>query len=596
MNSMVSFYSQRIEDEKLKLVRIKKRLNLLVVCRLLAFIFLIIVPIKLYPVSHLTGVFFLIILLILFLALIRLSIKAKREKRIIENLIKINSDELLSLEHKFSQFDEGKEFIDPNHFNSYDLDIFGAGSLFQFLNRTFTLSGKSKLAQMLLYPSLKIEDIEASQDSVKELALKVDWRQSYSAKGQLYIDNNIYTKLLNIWGKEDYSLKLQKIIRPLLFILPVFSFLTLLIWIFIGNASLFLFSGIIQSVLWISERKNTTLIYSLFGKKQEILSLYSSLIEMIENEEWQSEENKILVKEMTYKEATSKEIFKLKKITSIYDNRNNFLVGFLLNITFLWDILFSYLLIRWHNKNKENYKIWDSVVSFFDARNSIANYAFNNPEYIYPKFRDGEFELIAENLGHPLINSQRRVNNNFLINGEKKLIVITGANMAGKSTFLRTLGVNIVLGLNGAPVCATEFKLTPIVVFSNMRTTDSLYSDESYFFAELKRLKLILDEIKSGKKLLIILDEILKGTNSEDKLKGSQKLLKKLIEFKTPAIIATHDLKLTEMEKEYPENITNLCFEIDILDNEMHFDYKLKSGITKMMNATFLMKKMGIIE
>jgi DNA mismatch repair ATPase MutS len=175
------------------------------------------------------------------------------------------------------------------------------------------------------------------------------------------------------------------------------------------------------------------------------------------------------------------------------------------------------------------------------------------------------------------------------------VIIVTGANMAGKSTFLRAVGVNLILARTGAPVCASEFIYTPIELFTNMRTTDSLFNDESYFFAELKRLSNVLQRLQKGQELFVILDEMLKGTNSVDKLNGSKELIKKLVQFKSVSLIATHDLKLSEMEKEFPNNVYNKCFEINIIDNELVFDYKLSGGVTKMMNATFLMKKMGII-
>jgi DNA mismatch repair ATPase MutS len=155
--------------------------------------------------------------------------------------------------------------------------------------------------------------------------------------------------------------------------------------------------------------------------------------------------------------------------------------------------------------------------------------------------------------------------------------------------------VNLVLGRVGAPVCATKMTLTPIAIYTNMRTTDSLLKDESYFFAELKRLKGVLERLQNGERIFVILDEMLKGTNSIDKLNGSKELIKKLIEFKSVSLIATHDLKLSEMENDFRQQVFNKCFEIKIENDEMVFDYKLSDGVTKTMNATFLMKKMGII-
>ncbi len=596
MNSLKDFYSGRIEEESSTLFKIKRKLNVLSILRLLSFVLFVFLPFKTYQVDHILAFTSAFVFLVIFLLLVRQHAEVKTKKIFTENLIEIFRNELLSLDHIFSQYDDGNEFIDSSHINSFDLDLFGKGSLFQFLNRTFIKSGKTELANTLLNPIIDAGKIRERQESVKELAELTHWRHAFKAKGKIFIENENFNSIVDIWEDETFKLKSEKIIKPLLIILPVFSVLTLLFWIFTGFSFLFLLSSIIQLTFWIFERKNTSIIYNKFGKRQQILSLYANMIEMIEGVSWKSSECRDIVDRLKEKKATSKEIFRLKKITSLFDNRNNFIVGFLLNIIFMWDIMFSYFLILWHEKNKNNYKVWDKTIAFFDAVNSYANFHFNHSEYIYPEISDSNFLIEAQSVGHPLIHPDKRVGNDFKIDDRNFITIVTGANMAGKSTFLRTIGVNLIMAMNGAPVCASSFKFAPVEVFSNMRTTDSLFSEESFFFAELKRLKSILDEIVKGRKIIIILDEILKGTNSEDKLKGSQKLVKKLIELKAPTIIATHDIKLTEMENQYNGQIRNLCFEIEIKDEEMHFDYKIREGITRTMNATFLMKKMGIIE
>jgi len=271
------------------------------------------------------------------------------------------------------------------------------------------------------------------------------------------------------------------------------------------------------------------------------------------------------------------------------------LVGFFLNSLFLWDIRCVYKLWKWHKQNHKKLADWLNVVAEIDALISLANFSNNQPDFIFPKIHDGGFSFHAKKLGHPLLKADKRVCNDLEINGWSKVIIVTGANMAGKSTFLRTVGVNLILGRLGAPVCAEEMTLTPISIYTNMRTTDSLLKDESYFFAELKRIKAVLDRLQNGERIFVILDEMLKGTNSVDKLNGSKELIRKLVEFKSISLIATHDLKLAEMEDEFPQRIFNKCFEIKIENDELVFDYLLSDGVTKTMNATFLMKKMGII-
>ncbi|MBN1924213.1 MAG: hypothetical protein JW798_00125, partial [Prolixibacteraceae bacterium] len=354
-------------------------------------------------------------------------------------------------------------------------------------------------------------------------------------------------------------------------------------------------SGLLQFGLWMVEKKNTAIIYHQFGKRVKILKKYASLFQMIETVEWKSAEGKAIIDELNGYGLPSENIGKLSRIVAAFDHRNNFFVGLFGNMMFLWDIVYSCRLIKWHNENKTAYATWNRVYALFDSLISLANFSFNNQGYCYPKFQNGEFMLSAKGLGHPLIDPGKRVVNDFELSGSRKLVIVTGANMAGKSTFLRTIGVNMVLGQCGAPVCASEMVFCPVKVFTNMRTNDSLFDDESYFFAELKRIKFIFDNLEKGVSMLIILDEMLKGTNSIDKLSGSQKLLKKLVEKGAPAIVATHDLKLTSMADEFPRNIQNKCFEITIENDEMQFNYLLQDGVTQTMNATFMMKKMGII-
>ena len=251
---------------------------------------------------------------------------------------------------------------------------------------------------------------------------------------------------------------------------------------------------------------------------------------------------------------------------------------------------------KWRNRNKQLIPVWFEVIGEFDALNSLAGFAFNNPDYTFPEVSDKPEPVIKlDNAGHPLIEYENRVTNSFEIESQGKLTIITGANMAGKSTFLRTVGINHLLALTGAPVCAEKAVFSVMGLFSSMRTTDSLRKNESYFYAELKRLKELKERLINGEKILFILDEILKGTNSEDKHKGSVKFLKKIIDLQSTGLIATHDKALGALENEFPEQIVNKCFEIIIDGKKIHFDYKLRDGITQKMNAELLMEQMGIL-
>ena len=245
---------------------------------------------------------------------------------------------------------------------------------------------------------------------------------------------------------------------------------------------------------------------------------------------------------------------------------------------------------------------WFQVMGAFESLSSIANFNYNHPEFIFPipqntdlsrEHREGGMSM--KNVGHPLIPNDKRIGNDIDFK-DPSFVVLTGSNMSGKSTFLRTLGVNLVLAKMGAPVCADAFTFYPVNVFVSMRVSDSLQNSESFFFAELKRLKRIITELAENQKTFIILDEILRGTNSNDKRAGTIGLIHNLMKHKAVGIIATHDLVIGNMKNDYPDYLENKCFEVEIIDNDLHFDYKLSEGVAQNMSAAFLMTKMGIIE
>jgi hypothetical protein len=403
-------------------------------------------------------------------------------------------------------------------------------------------------------------------------------------------------ELLQAGYLNPLPLKHEKGLRPIIVALIILSIISVVVWATLGTSLLFQLSTLFQMMLWIWQRRAIKESSTRFSKQSDLLSKYENMLVGIERNSWKSDEAVQYLKNLQTFGLPSTEIKKLRRLVSAFDNRNNILFGIPLNLIFCWDVLFSLKFAIWHKRNEKNYTLWIDTIAFFDAANSLANFRYNHPKNAFPLPLEGEFYLSAKDLGHPLIAPSKRICNAFEMKGKPSVVIVTGANMSGKSTFLRTVGVNMVLAQAGAPVCATDMKFTPMAIFSNMRTTDSLFDDESYFFAELKRLKQILDVIEDNTPLLVILDEILKGTNSVDKLYGSQQFIHKLIRLKATAVVATHDLKLTDMEKEYPQSVRNKCFEIAIENDEMKFDYTLRDGVTHVMNASFLMRKMGIID
>jgi DNA mismatch repair ATPase MutS len=330
------------------------------------------------------------------------------------------------------------------------------------------------------------------------------------------------------------------------------------------------------------------------SKIQSTFEQFHKLILEIENQEFSSEllsEKRNLVVNADTKASSI--LKKFAKHLDALDQRSNMLIGVILNAFMLRDLRQSYNIEKWIEAHKTSVPVWFETITFFDAYNSFGNFRFNHPKYIFPKINDNIPVLKVKGAGHPLLKESTMILNDIEINSEE-FFIITGANMAGKSTFLRTVSLQIVMGNLGLPVCAETAEYNPIKLITSMRTTDSLTDDESYFFSELKRLKFIVDEIKTDR-YFIILDEILKGTNSTDKAIGSRKFVEKLVASNSTGIIATHDLSLCKVAEELPD-VKNYFFDARIENDELFFDYTFKPGICQNMNASFLLKKMQIVD
>ncbi|MEN8966134.1 MAG: DNA mismatch repair protein MutS [Polaribacter sp.] len=589
MKNPLKFYSKRLKKLEEKAADLKKKSVNLSIFRFAVFLgtcFLVYLTFGTYP-----DVFIIAFLgVVLFAFLVVKHLDLKRKQNIVSKKIDINTTEIKVLHREFYHLKTGKEFINSRHFYSNDIDLFGVGSFFQYLNRTVTKDGKKELATLLT--ANKTDEILAKQEVVKELSKKTKWRQHFNAIASLvtvkntsnFITNWIVNYKQTLPNVLNIFTKVFSVISVLLIGLVSVGFLSfnyMLAWFFFG---LFI-TGIFL--------KKTSKLYAETDKVRETFKQYYELLNEIENEEFTSEillqKQKIITSE--HKNAST--IFKkFARILDAFDQRNNIIIAVFGNGLFLSEIANAHKVEKWIATYKHTVKKWFEVVAFFDTQNALANFHFNHPKFIFPEITTQKQIIKATNLGHPLLNAKKRIDNNFTID-KAQFFIVTGANMAGKSTFLRTVSLSIVMANCGLPVCASSFKYHPIKLITSMRTTDSLTEDESYFYSELKRLKFIVDEI-AQEDYFIILDEILKGTNSKDKAIGSKKFVEKLTKSKSTGIIATHDVSLCELENEF-SSIENYYFDAEITNNELHFDYTLKSGVCKNMNASFLLKKMEIV-
>jgi len=576
----------------------KNRIKVRVVSWLRLASFLSIIPVFIYlmPLSHLFGWITVLLCLSAFLLLIKQSVIAEKLLKYYQNLVEININEIRAINRDLSKFDPGNEFIHPDHDYSYDLDLFGENSFFQFLNRTVTSGGKNRLAESVQKSSQDPEAIRQKQLAINELADRLDWRQKFVASGRNTERNNAAELIFH--QNEIIQLKHTSFLKIVLVIIPAITLLLGALWIFDFIPSPFFYLAVlVQWILFITYSRTISEFSKAFGVRTKMLNQYSDLLLLIENEEFQSE-YLICQKDKLYKEgkSASQITSSLQNILNELDYRQNILIGFILDSLFLWDIRCVYRLHKWQKNFGSQLKEWFDVIAEIDSMISLANLNYNHPEWVVPVIYNEGFLIQAENLGHPLIAKDKRIDNHFELIKQEQIVIITGANMAGKSTFLRTVGINMILASLGCRVCASAFGFTPVRLYTHMRTTDNLMKDESYFYSELLRLKHMLDLLRNGENLFIIIDEMLKGTNSIDKLSGSIELLKQLIRLKTHCMVATHDLKLTELAGNYPGTIKNQCFDVNLAGDELQFDYKLKDGVTSTMNATFLMRKMGIIQ
>jgi len=589
------FYTERIKNLSARLNSVNKVINFLSFTRLVTFILAIVVLFYILKFSIILAVTACIILLFAFGIQVRSFIKKNKVKNHLKSLIDINNDEIKALNYKYDQFRNGNEYINTSHPYGFDLDIFGDGSLFQFLNRTSTRPGSDKLALWLSTPDTKREHIIRRQESVKELSARIDCRQDFLATGKQYDESEADMVLINKWLIEPPYYNSKVIFKLLSLLLPVITISMLVTGIIIPVfINFFVLLFLLQLLITGLRLRYNNAIHSIIGKRLDILKKFDGLFACIENEEFKSGILLSLQNKLRHGHISARiSINNLASIVSAFDNRLNLLAGIVLNGFLLWDIQCIIRLEKWKVRYRDKIPQWFEVLAEFDALSSLANYHFNFPVHIFPS-PVTDIIIDTRDLGHPLIDPRERVTNNFSIINKNEFVIITGANMAGKSTFLRTLGVNLVLAMCGAPVCASNFNFKVIKLFTGMRTNDSLQKHESYFYAELKRLKELIDKLERNEEIFILLDEILKGTNSADKQKGSKAILEKLIKLKGTGVIATHDLELAKCEKKFPANIRNKCFEVQIDGAEILFDYKLTDGITQKMNATLLMKQMGI--
>ncbi len=597
-DTALSYYKSKHAEYSDKIKRIKKIQRTFVFLRLFAFSLMVFIPLIFIADHLLVAILLFILFLAIFLVLLKKFTALENRNKYLSCLLSINLHEIEAKRGNHGNFADGSQYIDPDHRYSFDFDIFGTDSLFQKINRCVTIKGMDNLAQILLNPATESSTITRRQKAFRELSSSPDFCQHFIATGMMHReepqDSNQLIKYLNspshltrlkgMWFMSKFlpALTLALLSLVITGILPFFVFLIF----FLGQL------GLTGTLLKPINEKHV-----LVTQRLSSLRKYGRLLHIIEGGSFDAPLLKSLQRYLKNQGMQpSDHIKKLSKIVEAFDNRLNIIAALVLNGLFLWDINCVLLLEQWNRRHRKQVPAWLNSIARMDAYISFSLYSFNNPGFIFPVPVGEGPVLEAVSLGHPLIPGKVRVCNDLSIDSQGSFVIITGANMAGKSTFLRATGIALVLAMVGAPVCAVKFRFRIMEVWSSMRTSDSLSRQESYFYAELKRLKHLIERIAEGEEVFVLLDEILKGTNNFDKQKGSVALLKQMLNMGSSGIIATHDLSLADMENDFPGKIINKCFEVEIADDRLHFDYLLRDGVTHKMNALILMRQMGLIK
>jgi len=594
-------YNGYINSAKLFNIAVSKEENhllILSVLRLVTFIGGLILIWFGFRESNIAGTSVILATSVLFFTLLKLYSIHSAKRDFYRNLSVINQREAEAVTGNLSSFEPGNSYTDIHHDFSYDVDLFGNASVFQYLNRTVTGYGRDILAGWLSDPYGLTFDLKQRQEAIKELALKVKWRHEFMASGMKDpLEKEEISDLLR-WMGEASVIVSSDVKKTLIFLLPLAAIITLILVITeVFQYPVFILVFLVNLSFIGFGLKRTNYIHNALSKKYNFLSSMDGLLKSFDNEIFVSEKlNDIKVNISGSKMSAAVSVKKLSRLLQAFDSRMNIIVGFMLNGLFLWDYHCIYRLEKWKSEYGELFSIWLDMLGQIDAYISLGNYSYNNPEFRYPVISDDSRVFSVRSMGHQLIDESKRVCNDFELEKSGTVCIISGANMAGKSTFLRSVAINFILGMTGAPVCAAEMSFKPVKLFTSMRTTDSLSDNESYFYAELKRLKALKSKVEEGEPVFFILDEILKGTNSADKSLGSKLFLERLVISGGTGLIATHDTSLGAMESDHKGLITNKCFEIEIDGETIKFDYKLQNGITKKMNAALLMKQMGILE
>lgn len=587
-------YTEQYEKEN-------QRYNLLSNLRLAAFIAIIGGAALYYSGYRFSGGMIFSASLLSFILFVVRHGKVKRRREQAFSLAGVNRRSLARITGKWVEFtDRGEEYIDPEHPFGTDLDIFGQASMFQWINNTFTFLGREFLKNTLTRPLKDEVIIKERQAALGELSEKLDWRQQFQADSSALENARNAPDSLFKWAENENHTFRRPWMRRIISLLTSVTVLSVFL-AYLYYRDFFYLTGmllLIQLTLFIVGLRYYSNAYEVAGLHKDSIAIFQKLLAAIEKEKFEAKYLIDLRAGLIDSKGSfaSKQISELAFIVEMMSFKNNPLLYFLFNVFFLWDYHCMLLLEGWKKKSGRSLRTWLTTIGSFEELSSLAAIRYDNPEWGMPQLTHERQYLSARGMGHPLLPAESRVCNDLDIKGPGNVLLITGSNMSGKSTLLRTVGLNMLLALTGSPVCAGEFKCSIMDVYTSMRVNDNLEKKISSFYAELLRIKTIIEAASEDNSVLFLLDELFRGTNTKDRHTGAKAVLRKLSKLGAAGLVSTHDLELGELEKDEEVKVKNYHF-IEAYENrQLIFDYKLRPGISKTANAIYLMKMVGIDE
>lgn len=587
-----SVYAERAGAYRMRMQKNVKQLSLLSVARLIlfaGFAWLLVVTFRngyhgYYLISS------LVCLIFFFICVYRTAI-VRKENKFLQQLLLINENEINLFHGKPSSLSNGSVYALSKGF-TVDLNVFGSHSLYHLLNRTGSITGKQQLARRLSDPFMEPAPIVNYQECVHELSGHIEFRQTLLAHALLLEEEEALPQLQTGISDGSFEILQKGVWRWLSLCWPVAGIIITLYSIWRNHYAPMLAFMILGLLLLTLILKKINLLYYHISKRSYLYSQYAKCFRLINAEKFSHPY--LLQKQEAIKHA-ERAFHKLSKLTGLFDLRLS-MFSLFINGLFLFDLICAKAYIQWNRQYQAHSKNWFDTLGEMEVLNSLATFHYNHPSFIFPQPADEQLFIKAVSLGHPLMNTEAAVLNDLSIGNPEKLHLITGSNMSGKSTFLRTVGLNMILAQSGAPVFASTFFFRPVRLLTSFHHIDSLEESTSYFYAELKCLQSIIESLTRPVPALVLLDEVMRGTNSKDKHDGTALLIKKIITYQhCLALIASHDIELGALAEADPGAIGNFCFETDLSENGLTFDFIMRKGVAQTKNATYLMQQMGII-